>query len=363
MIGRVYPAGPDARQDAGAEPSSSAIRSHRAAASSAFVQVRSGTSVAVGREDRGLVRVGAEPGPRRGRPGSRPAGRASLRRSFVAPGGLDVVGLGGEARPGPGRARRCAPSSARMSGVGSSTRSGTPCSFFSLRSATHLRAEVGDGGRHHHRRRRRRRAASDRVAHLLGGPDARRPSTPAGGATVPGPSTSVTAAPRASASRGDRDAHPPARTVPEEPDGVDRLVRRTRRDRARGGPSSVRVGPVAAAATTAASDLVGLGQPAHPCVAVRERPVDRSDEPDAPRARASRRCARRRGAPTCPVCIAGASTIGPSNSSSVDVSRSSASPWRAWRARSRWPGAITATSASCASRTCRTSPGRSQSEV
>ena len=106
----------------------------------------------------------------RGRPRSPPADRGACARASRAR-GLDVVGLRREpdqhlTGPAP------SPSSARMSGVGSRTRSGAPWSFFSFVSAGDLRPEVGDGGGHHHGVGRRRALAGRRRASA-------RPSRPA----------------------------------------------------------------------------------------------------------------------------------------------------------------------------------------
>jgi hypothetical protein len=60
-----------------------------------------------------------------------------------------------------------------------------------------------------------------------------------------------------------------------------------------------------------------------------------------------------------PVCIAGAITSGHVASSNVVDRRSSASPWASFAITFAVAGATTATSASCARRTWRTSPGRS----
>src|SRR6266542_2816641 len=83
----------------------------------------------------------------------------------------------------------------------------------------------------------------------------------------------------------------------------------------------------------------------------------------APRAASVRRCSWVAGCSYIPVCMAGATTSGHLASSSVDVTMSSARP-RARRAITfAVAGATTATSASCARRTCRTRSGSSKTSV
>ncbi len=64
-----------------------------------------------------------------------------------------------------------------------------------------------------------------------------------------------------------------------------------------------------------------------------------------------------------PLCMAGARTSGHEASSSVEVNRSSAIPCASFASVFAVAGATTATSASCASRTCGTPPDASHRSV
>ena len=241
-------------------------------------------------------------------------------------------------------------------------RSGTPCVLLELAIGAPPWAGSPRRPRPSRRRRRRRRArAPPRASPRRSRP--RSTSTPAGGRTVPGPSTSVTVGAASERLGGDGHAHLAARAVPDEADRIDRLVGRTRGDEhAATGQRSLDVGTHArrAAAATAAVERCPRGSlirpmPSSPCASAPSTgPTNRT-----PRAsERGRRCACVAGAAHMPACIAGAITSGPANSSSVADSRSSARPCasfamrvRRWRARSRRGRR------SCARRTCRTSPG------
>ena len=267
MVGRVYPAPADARQSV-PRRDRAAIRSTTASASAAFVQSR--RRHVVSRARRGWLRGSCRrrsPSPA-GRPRSPRAGRGACAASFARPAAsTSSVSAANPTSTWP--ARRAHPARARMSGVGSSTRSGAPASFFSFASAATFGPEVGDGGGHHDGVGSRR-GAQHGLAHLLGGLttrttlDARRAA-----ATVPGPRISVDLAPRA----------PPPRRRSRCPSCRWSDSRGTARDRsARGwdppsrGSFGPRDRPVAAATASAASTAVAISsgsreaaRPLSPC--------------------------------------------------------------------------------------------------
>ena len=327
-------------------------------ASSAFVQARIAHVVARRVEDRRVVRVGAEAGARAAHL-VRHDEVDPLARQLAAARCLDVVGLGREphedlpriaAAP---RARGGCRASARARGRGcrppSSTSSLEP--RFGRKSATaaaittaSASSRVAEHGRPHllgrrhlghgHAPRRRHRAGTEHEPHV--GPPAGRLGR-------------------------DRDAHPAARAVAEEPHRVDRLMGRPGRDDDHAPPQVAVV-------------LEG-GRRTRPR-STRARPCDRCPRR---RGRAGRRPGRTIGgapggerldvalawrrAPTCPGASREPRRAGRRTRAASTLSRSSASPSAILAMLLAVAGATTARSASCASPTCSTSPGRSHREV
>ena len=295
------------RPVSGAERARS-IRSHDRPGELALGPVAQRDVVAVGGHDRRGVRVGAEPGARRGPPrwrragrdacgaasrGRRPRPRSSRPRTPRGPAGR---------RGRVPRARRGCRGSAR----GRVRAAPTPSS-----ASPRRRPSAGSRRRPPPSRPRPRpRRVASTAARISSAVVTRTSSTPVGGSTVPGPRIRRTRAPRAERLGRDRGAHLPARAVPDEADGVDRLVGGTRRhdDRAaRRGPA-----PPDARPRARRRDLLGLGAAAPcPCPRARagRRPGRRSGRPRALERRDVR--AASPGASHIPVCIAGATTSGP----------------------------------------------------
>ena len=296
----------------------SAIRSHEPAGELCLRPPSQRHVLAVGRQDRRLVRVGAEARARPADRGWRPADRDPCARACPSrPPRRRSSRPRSPTRIWPGRRR--SPSSARMSGVGSSCSSGTPSSFLSLRSARSfgrksataaaITIDVGVGG-----------VRENRVAHLLGGSTAIT-STPAAAARqrrVRAPASPWRREP--SASRGDRDAHLAARAVPDEPHRVDRLVGRSRGHEDARGPRASRVAAASSSCDARRPRRCPRARHAGRCPRrrgrARPRPGRRIGR-RAPRSVATFACGRR-GSSTCRRASPARSPAGRANSSSVD---------------------------------------------
>ena len=205
----------------------------------------------------------------------------------------DALGLGREARPRPGPARLRAPSSARMSTVGSSTISGTPSPFFSFSRRDRLGPEVGD---------RRRHdddvavvgAREHGVAHLLGGLDRAPTSTPAATGCADGGRRARRARPAARAAARDRVAHLPRRAVADVAHRVDRLSRVPPAVTSTRAPDERTGRAIRGAPSAACDDALRIGEPAE-----RRRRRPRGGRLRV-RARARRARAASRGSPAPP---------------------------------------------------------------
>ena len=140
----------------------------------------------------------AEPNPVPSRPTSFATTRsAPLRASFARPAAsTSVVSAANATTTHPGGRIRAI--SLTMSGVGSSTRSGTPSSFFSFVSTTCFGRKSATAAAMTTASASARWAST--AARISSADVTRSTTTFGGGATVPGPSTSRTCAPRRAAS-------------------------------------------------------------------------------------------------------------------------------------------------------------------
>ncbi len=152
-----------------------------------------------------------------------------------------------------------------------------PLVLLQLRVRDDLRPEVRDGGGHHHGVGRLR-VLEDGVAQLLRRLD---PHDVDAGRRRDRSGAEDEGHRRAPSRRfgGERDAHPAARAIADEPNRIDRLVRRAGRDQ---DASAVEVARTERA-EHGLHDVVRLAHAADACVAVREGTVRRSDETDAAR--------------------------------------------------------------------------------
>ena len=344
--------------------SRSAIRSHSAPASSAFVHRRSATSSpSAARIAASFVSV---PKPVPARPTRLATSRSRpLRASLSLPGRLDVVRLRREAHQDLARTP-VFPELGEDVGRRLELQLGDAVVLLELAVGAQLRTEVGDGGGHHDHVGVGR-VREDRGAHLLGGLDL----------------DDVHARRRAHRAGSEHERHPGAasrapRRRPPRPSCRSSGSRRSARGRsARGSvrPSRGRADPtgcprrrlVHGTCCDARDDLgdrTGLAHATHAFVAVGER----ARRPDRRIGRRARRASARSPAspapPTCRRASPARPRRGPSNSSSVADSRSSARPCASLAIRfAGRRGDHGERRASCARRTCTTSPGDSHSEV
>ena len=155
--------------------------------------------------------------------------------------------------------------------------------------------------------------------------------------------------------RGDGEPHPPGRAVPDEPDRVDRLPRRPRRD---DDPPPGEVPAPREHLLDRREDLLGLGS----CGPVPSSPAA-SDPVAGPTIRTPRSTQRgdvglgRRMLPHARVHRRREHERARPPRAASSVSRSSAMPSASFAMTLAVAGATTTTSASCASRTCRTCAG------
>ena len=229
-----------------------------------------------------------------------------------------------------------------MSSVGSSSQAGRAAFLLDLvvRAAAHG-TEVGHGGRHHHGVARTR-SATRPAADISAAVSTRTTSTPCGGSSDTGPATSVTVGAAAGGLLGDREAHPPRRAVARRTEPRRSARASGPRSRARWLPPGPR--------DRARRRPPPRSPPARPSAPRprRRRRADRTPgrRSTAPRARRVARCSWVLGCSHIPVCIAGAITSGPVASSSVEVTRSSASPSASFAMTLAVAGATTAPAAS-----------------
>src|SRR5512132_983185 len=244
--------------------------------------------LAVGGQDRGAIRIRTE--PRAFTPYLvRHQELHALAPQLLAPGRLDVFGLGREAHEDgvPGRAE-----------LGEDVTGGDEADLrrtlvlLDLCVGRGLGPEIGDGRRHH-----------DRVgplggvehgtAHLVRGGHAHHGGT-GGGLDRAGTHHERDRGPASERLRGDGEPHLARRTVPHESNGVDRLPRRSgRHDDACAGE----IARCRERILDRLQDAVGLGHAARPFVAGGQRPVRRSDDASPSRRQGVHVCLRRRVLP------------------------------------------------------------------
>ena len=244
-----------------------------------------------------------------------------------------------------------------MSGVGTSSSPGGPPSFFSLlgaaslgrKSATAAAITTASASS----------AASRTAIRISSAVPTSTRRGPSGGWTVPGPTTSVTSAPRANASRATAKPIRPVERFPTNRTGsmgshvgpAVTTIRRPARSRPRDAASSTaaRMSSGSAIRPTPSSPAAS-GPLAGPTTTV-------------PRSSRARTLAWVAGCSHMTLCMAGATTSGQVASRRVEVSRSSAIPPESLAMTFAVAGATTATSAPRASRTCNTEPGSSHTSV
>ena len=176
---------------------------------------------------------------------------------------------------------------------------------------------------------------------------------------MPGPTTSVTAAPRSNASAATANPILPVERFP---------TKRTGSIGSHVGPAVTTMRLPARSPAEESTSSIACTMPSGSVM----RPVPSSPAASEPWAGPTMRAPREESVFTLacvaacshiPVCIAGARTSGQVASSNVDVSRSSAMPCASLAITFAVAGATTAMSASWASRTCRTTPGSSNRSV